>query len=82
MEQSSILSAKFDYPVAHQNISLLVTVHDVHDCETGLWRHSLLESAYTRRTTRKACCHRVWYFLYILMFVYPFREVKRKAYFH
>ena len=41
MEQSSILSAKFDYPVAHQNISLLVTVHDVHDCETGLWRHSL-----------------------------------------
>ena len=34
MEQSSILSAKFDCPVAHQNVSLLATVHD---CETGLW---------------------------------------------
>ena len=32
MAQSSILSAKFDYPVAHQNVSLLATAHD---CETG-----------------------------------------------
>ena len=28
MEQSSILSAKFDCPVAHQNVSLLATAHD------------------------------------------------------
>ena len=28
MEQSSILSAKFDCPVAHQVISLLATAHD------------------------------------------------------
>ena len=28
MEQSSILSAKFDCPVAHQNCSLLATAHD------------------------------------------------------
>ena len=34
MEQSSILSAKFDYPKARQSISLLATAHD---CETGLW---------------------------------------------
>ena len=33
MEQSSILSAKFDCPETHQNCSLLATVHD---CETGL----------------------------------------------
>ena len=32
MEQSSILSAKFDCPVARQNISLLASAHD---CETG-----------------------------------------------
>ena len=34
VEQSSILSAKFDCPVARQNVSLLATAHD---CETGLW---------------------------------------------
>ena len=34
MEQSSILSAKFDCPVARQNVSLLATAHD---CETGLF---------------------------------------------
>ena len=28
MEQSSFLSAKFDCPIAHQNLSLLVTVYD------------------------------------------------------
>ena len=28
MEQASILSAKFDCPVVHQNFSLLATVHD------------------------------------------------------
>ena len=33
MEQSSILSAKFDCPVARQNLSLLATAHD---CETDL----------------------------------------------
>ena len=33
MEQSSILSAKFDCPVACENVSLLETAHD---CETGL----------------------------------------------
>ena len=33
MEQSSILSGKFDCPVARQNLLLLATVHD---CETGL----------------------------------------------
>ena len=33
IEQSSILSAKFDCPVAHQNLSLLVTAHG---CETDL----------------------------------------------
>ena len=33
MEQSSILSAKFDCPVARQTFSLLATVHD---CETGI----------------------------------------------
>ena len=33
MEQSSILSAKFDCPVAHQNLSCLTTAHD---CETFL----------------------------------------------
>ena len=32
VEQSSILSAKFDCPVARQNISLLTAAHD---CETG-----------------------------------------------
>ena len=32
MEQSSILSAKVDYPEARQSISLLATAHD---CETG-----------------------------------------------
>ena len=31
MEQSSILSAKFDCPVARKNFSLLATAHD---CET------------------------------------------------
>ena len=35
MEQSSILSAKFDCPVARQNISFLATAHD---CETGLFK--------------------------------------------
>ena len=33
MKQSSILCAKFDCPVAHQNLSILATVHD---CEAGL----------------------------------------------
>ena len=33
VEQSSILSAKFDCPAAHQNCSRLATAHD---CETGL----------------------------------------------
>ena len=40
MEQSSILSAKLDCPVAHQNFSLLATVHDG---ETGLWSGSVEE---------------------------------------
>ena len=35
MEQSSILSAKFDYPVVHQNFPLLATVQA---CEAGLLR--------------------------------------------
>ena len=34
MEQSSILSAKFDRPVVRQNCSLFATTHD---CETGLY---------------------------------------------
>ena len=34
MEQSSILSAKFDCPVARLNFSLLATAHD---CETGIY---------------------------------------------
>ena len=34
VEQSSILSARFDCPVARQNFSLVATAHD---CETGLW---------------------------------------------
>ena len=34
MEQSSILSAKFDCQVAHQEFLLSATVHD---CETGLF---------------------------------------------
>ena len=38
MEQSSILSAKFDCPVAHQYLSLLATAHD---CETGLFIYKL-----------------------------------------
>ena len=33
MEQFSILSARFDSPMAHQNFLLLATAHD---CETGL----------------------------------------------
>ena len=33
VEQSSILSAKFDFPVAPPELSLLATAHD---CETGL----------------------------------------------
>ena len=33
MERSSILSAKFDCPVACQNFSRVATAHD---CETGL----------------------------------------------
>ena len=33
VEQSSILSAKFDWPVVRQNVSLSATAHD---CETGL----------------------------------------------
>ena len=33
MEQSFILSAKFDCPVARQNLSLFATAHD---CETDL----------------------------------------------
>ena len=37
MEQSSILSAKFDCSVACQNCSLLATAHD---CETGLFDQS------------------------------------------
>ena len=43
MEQPFTLSAKFDCSVAHQNCSLLATVHDI--CETGLftlrnlWEH-------------------------------------------
>ena len=34
MEQSSILFAKIDCPVARQNVSLVATAHD---CETGLF---------------------------------------------
>ena len=34
MEQSSILSAKFDCPMFRQSISLLATAHD---CKTGLF---------------------------------------------
>ena len=34
MQQSSILSAKFDCPVVRQSISLLATAHD---CKTGLF---------------------------------------------
>ena len=34
LEQSSILSAKHDCPVAHQNLLFLATAHD---CENGLW---------------------------------------------
>ena len=37
MQQSSILSGKFDCPVACQNLSLLAA----HDCETGLWTRIL-----------------------------------------
>ena len=33
MEQSSILSVKYDCPVARQSLLLLATAHD---CETGL----------------------------------------------
>ena len=36
MEQSSILSVKFDCPVARQIGSRLATVHDI---ETGLYHH-------------------------------------------
>ena len=38
MDQSPILSAKFDCPVAHQNASLLATAHD---CKTGLFTRLL-----------------------------------------
>ena len=34
MKQSSILSAKFDYPGACRNFSFLTIVHD---CESGAW---------------------------------------------
>ena len=43
MKQSSILSANFDCPVAHQNFSPLATGHD---CETGLY-------------INKFCCERL-----------------------
>ena len=36
VEQSSIVSVKFDFPVARQNFSLLATAHDF---ETGLFDH-------------------------------------------
>ena len=39
MEQSSILSAKFDCPVACQDVSLFATAHD---CETGLCGDTLI----------------------------------------
>ena len=41
MEQPSILSAKFDCPVARQNFSLLATAHD---CEIGLLAQSNSDS--------------------------------------
>ena len=40
MEQSSILFAKSDCPVAHQNFSFLATAHD---CETGLLQRRVEE---------------------------------------
>ena len=49
MERSSILSAKFDPPVARQNYSLLATAHD---CETDL---VILSAAYCDVTPHLKC---------------------------
>ena len=40
MEQSSILSGKFDCPVARQNLSLLATGHDSETCLFGIYSES------------------------------------------
>ena len=40
VEQSSILSAKFDWPVACQKLSLLATAHD---CETDLFSATIYD---------------------------------------
>ena len=39
VEQSSILSAKFDCPMARQNLSLLATAHD---CGSGEFLHKTI----------------------------------------
>ena len=44
IEQSSILSAKFDCPVAHQNLLLLVTAHG---CETDLRENRVSDGVLT-----------------------------------
>ena len=57
VEQSSILSAKFDCPVARQNLSRLATAHDCETDNSGIiWRLTrvvLLQHAETTKCIEK-----------------------------
>ena len=53
MEQSSVLSAKFDCPVARQNVSPLATVHDYesgYNCQLGQHKICSLRATRTRKS--------------------------------
>ena len=69
MEQSSILSTKFDYPLARQNFSLSVTAHN--NCKTGLCNKNS-KSRSVRQNLKvwpfkwKALISRLWYFLKLI----------------
>ena len=54
MEQSCILFAKFDCPVAHENLSLLATAHD---CGSGFLPHA-------KRAWRQIKSQSAFYFIF------------------
>ena len=58
MEQSSILSAKFDCPVARQDFSLLPTAHD---CETGPFSCLFSENNWSGGGSHSVSVESVWH---------------------
>ena len=55
MEQSSVLSAKYDCPVARQNVSPLATVHDYesgYNCQLGQHKICSLRVTKAKRTRK------------------------------